>query len=280
MKWRKLAYALTGAVFTLILSFSWISWADNKPVDDSLLSENNVNSTPAGASNGAGEITFLDQETRKVIIFNGKQKYTYQLSEQTQVLINEKSADFQQIELGAHAEVIQNSAGDVRYLRVEQKVAQSTSTAKTSKPTNPLKPVSTIQSPISDQTVSFPWEKWKLDLHQGNIKVKLEWEKDDAEVEWKTPQKEMKLHGEQAKKFILAWYKDSGLLKQKEQEQLVYEMLKSFDIQTDKPFSCTIEWKQDGQSGKWTVHPKDQGKDKDKGKEKHKNDDDDDDDDD
>lgn len=277
MKWRKLAYALTGALFTLILSFSWISWADNEPTDNNTTNKTNVNSNPADASNKAGEISFLDYANKRVIIFDGKQKYTYQLSEQTQVLINEKQGDLQQIELGAHAEVIQNSAGEVRYLRVEQKNVQAASaypsSNTTSKTSSSVKPISTKQTGKSNQ-MDFPWEKWKLDLHQGNIKVKLEWEGNKAEVEWKTSGRELKLEGDQAKEFIQSWYETSNLSNQKDQEQLVYSILQSFDVQTDKPFSCTIEWKQNGKSGKWTVHPKDHDKDEEKGKEKHKKEDD------
>lgn len=282
MKWRKLAYALTGGVFTLILSFSWISWADNPPADNSITSESKINSNPVEASSKAGEISYLDYGNRKVIIFDGKQKHTYQLSEQTQVLINEQPADLQQIELGAHAEVIGNSAGDVRYLRVEQKAVQavahpqgmdSQSSIRSAETSSPIKQASTTQTTKLEQVNSFPWEEWKLDLHQGNVKVKLEWEEGNAEVEWKTSDQEVKLDGGQAKSFILNWYATSGIASQQEQKQIAYEILKSFDIQTDKPFTCTIEWKQDGESGKWTVHPKDQGKGKDK--EKHKKDDDD-----
>lgn len=280
MKWRKLAYALTGAVFTLILSFTWISWADNQPEDVKSPSEDkvNANANPTEASNKAGEISFLDYENRKVIIFDGKQKHTFQLSEQTQVLINDKQADLQQIELGAQAEIIQNSAGDVRYLRIEQKeiqesAAQDRTTSQDTIAT--VKPITTNQAAAKQpaQSVSFPWEKWKLDLHQGDVKVKLEWEDDDAEVEWKTSGRELKLEGDQARAFIQSWYQKSDLSAQNEQEELVYAILKSFDIQTEQPFECTIEWKKNGQSGKWTVHPKD--KEKDKSKDKEKKDDDD-----
>jgi Phr family secreted Rap phosphatase inhibitor len=122
---KKLAYISIGAIFTLVVSFSWITWADstNTVTGQSDQTTQTTQTTGSQSSTTLGEISFLDQATGDIMVFDGKQKHSFKTDSQTKVLINQKEDQLSKLQLGDQVEVVCNSDGIVRYVVLTKDVA-------------------------------------------------------------------------------------------------------------------------------------------------------------
>ncbi|MEW9667767.1 YusW family protein [Ammoniphilus sp. 3BR4] len=287
MKINKIGYISIGAVFALIISFSLISLADYQKNQSQTETAAGTNSQQEGTqtnqSTVEGQVSFLDGETGEFKVFDGKQSHSFQLTSQTQVMVNEVKGDRNNLALNDEVKVILNSNGDARYILINKELEAKQDVQQAVNPTTDSSAGSAGSSaaaepvPVqrAEPSQGLPFKELKVELHQGSKKVKLEWKKDDVEVEIKTGNGELKLKGTEANQYVEKWYSTLPDAEKASEEEMIAFIANSFEIDASKPFECTIEWKREGgKEGKWTVHPKDWGNGKEKSKGKSDDDDD------
>lgn len=291
MKINKIGYISIGALFALIVSFSLISLADNQETpsqtqtNDTTGASSQQEDSATNESTVGGQISFLDEETGEFKVFDGKQSHSFQLTPQTQVLVKEVKVDQSNLALNDEVKVIHNSNKDARYILINKELQASKQDVQEElNPANVTAAATTTSAatePVPSQNAAttsqgLPFKELKVELQQGPKKVKLEWKKDDVEVELKSGDGEVKIKGTEASQYVAQWYSTLPDAEKTSEKEMIEFIAKSFDIDTSKPFECTIEWKREGgKEGKWKVHPRDWGNGKAKSQGKSDDDDDD-----
>ncbi|MEW9668557.1 S-layer homology domain-containing protein [Ammoniphilus sp. 3BR4] len=121
--YRKISYIFIGIIFACILSFSFISFADdvrkkflNQENDDPIASQVNPGTRPVPDSNVSGNPVYIDKEHNRIAIFDGKDKWEFTLNESTIVYRNDQKTQLDKLQFSDQIKVVLNSSKEVRYI--------------------------------------------------------------------------------------------------------------------------------------------------------------------
>ncbi|MBP1931617.1 hypothetical protein [Ammoniphilus resinae] len=263
---KKMAYIGIGMVFTFIVSFTWISWADNsqipkETIDQNTAAEETINETVRPKE---GTVSYLNKEKRSLIIFDGQGKQHVTVQPETKIMINDQESAFENIQLGDELKVVSNSENVVRYLLVHQQVdvtpALNQETKEASKPA--VEKVSMAEEDTSSALTRY--EELKIQLKQDKNKLEIKWDGKTAKITLETEDDKKKLDGKEAysvlQKWVGKWDNNSN-----QQKEMLMDLIRIVKMDSDEPFTYSFEWKKDGKSGKWETKSNDK-KSGDKGK--------------
>jgi len=253
---KKMAYIGIGMVFTLIVSFSWISWADNsqKPKETNNQNTGTEETIKLTANQNdrtkEGTVSYLNKEDKSLILFDGRGKHQITIQPETKVMINDQESLFENIQLGDELKVVSNSANMVRYLLVHRQIAATPALKpETKRSTTPaVENVKTSSTTLNSELTRY--EKMKIELKQDEKKLEIQWDGKKAKIEWESEDAKKKFEGKEAYSVLQNWVEkwDNNSYDQKE---MLMNLIRIVKIDTDQPFICSFEWKKDGESGKW-----------------------------
>ncbi|WP_134703459.1 YusW family protein [Ammoniphilus sp. YIM 78166] len=188
----KLGYISIGMVFTLILSFAWLTFADKK-ADPSTAEEQvadpSVQAEPP--KEVVGQPVFIDQDANKIAVFDGAKKWEYTIDSGTTIYRNDQKVELADIQFTDEVQVILNSGQQVRYIRAigeAQAEVAAAAPAPTSAPAS-VQPAVQAAAPVQKTSVGQHGvkpeeiEELKIKLEIGNKKYKLEYKQDDDDIE-------------------------------------------------------------------------------------------------
>lgn len=203
----KIGYISIGAVFTLILSFAWLTFADKTA--DQPTTENQIAEQPNQAVSPKeviGQPVFIDEDQNKITVFDGAKKWEYTLDAGTTIYRNDQQAKLAEIEFSDEVQVIVNSGQKVRYIR-----ATGEAQAEVAAAAAPVQTAAQSEAPAqvkkndANQQAAKPEEieELKIKLEIGNKKYKVEYKQDDdddieSEIEIEEGKNKTKITGSRA----------------------------------------------------------------------------------
>lgn len=119
---NKMSYMAIGMIFTCMLSFSIISSADNRLDKNNSKSEEEwISSQPDmensnGITNVSGNPVLIDTENNKITLFDGSQKFDFNLNSGTIIYRNNQKAQLEDLQFTDDIEVKLSSDNKVRYI--------------------------------------------------------------------------------------------------------------------------------------------------------------------
>lgn len=121
--YRKISYIFIGMIFACILSFTFISFADDvkkklltQENDDITAPQLNTNTQTAPNSKVSGKPVFIDRQHNQIAIFDGKDKWEFSLNDSTTIYRNDQKTLLDKLQFSDEIQVVLNSEQEVRYL--------------------------------------------------------------------------------------------------------------------------------------------------------------------
>lgn len=216
---KKIAYALIGSIFTLILSFSLVSFA------------NHGSSSVSGEKTIQGKITALNLSSFEITVNTDDGDQVFKAASKAWVIKDNKKSEFKNLAVQDRVTLILNASNEAATIKAESDKAavagntEISTTAKSS--TNAVQP--TVAVPRVETAPTVPvlpeippvtasaavvaksnnqLQNFKLSIHSKDFKLEMKLEGNEAKVEWKSKKKKVHLKGPQAQQFILTFLKE------------------------------------------------------------------------
>jgi hypothetical protein len=275
---QKVAYISVGMVFTLVLSFALISFADQSTVG--LTSEAN---TAENTTEIIGNPVFIDEEANQITVFDGHTKSDFALNGETTIYRNGNRVTLKDIEFSDDVKVLLNSQADVRYVIATGASKPEPSIPEEQRTTAVM--ASTPNRVIAEQPTKIPdivELELKLELSHDK-KYKLKYKNKDGKVESEfekeTKHEKTKVSGERAATFVQSLISSIALQPEMSEKEIAETIMRALKLQDGsyKAFELEITFN-DGHTMKVDIDKKEKSnkKNKDNKSDDHEDNDDDD----
>lgn len=263
---QKIAYMAIGVIFTVILSFTWLSYASQ-------------------SSEIEGQLTMIDPERQAFALDDGKKSWEFSLDSNAIIYKNNERATLSELDLDDEAKVLLNSNKQVRYVVAASE--KETADAVVDKPV--------VKSVTSDETrsnvekrseASFVAEseierpahperairEFELEIERKrDHKIEVKYENKDGKIKWEQENIDIPTSAES---FMTELALSPEMNKQEMAQRVLDALQEDMNF---KKFELEVKF---ANGKEIEIEIKNDGKPKTKYKEKYKDDDDDDDDDD
>jgi major membrane immunogen (membrane-anchored lipoprotein) len=272
---QKVAYISVGMVFTLVLSFALISFADQSTVGSTSEANTAENTTEI-----IGNPVFIDEEANQITVFDGNTKSDFSLNEKTTIYRNGNRVTLKDIEFRDDVSVLLNSQADVRYVIATGSSKPEPSIPEVQRTTSVM--ASTSNRVIAEQPTKKPdivELELKLELNHDK-KYKLKYKNKDGKVESEfereTKHEKTKVSGERAATFVQSLISSIPLQPEMREKEIAEAIMRALKLQDGsyKAFELEITFN-DGHTMKVDIEEEEKKRNK-----KNKDDEDDDHDDD
>lgn len=239
---NKIAYMGIGAIFTIILSFGWLGYA------------NQISSSESTVH--IGNLVSIDGEQQEIMVEQNGDNITFSLAESLWIHRNEEKSIIDDLISGDQVEMIFNSMNEVAFIKAhsvtweEQKKSEEapkyekiSEEPQVEEKTTKIESKEKVQATEKSQTqpTSLNQTAWKnfeikIEAHHTEIKIKRENKnnKVKAEVKVETKNEEIKMKGQSAETFITQLLSNINVDAQTELNEVAYLIAKEFKLNPEE----------------------------------------------